>query len=163
MACHDTTLTPTTFEIECCPVQRSQKTETAEPWTDPEEKRPTPVGVATGGHPAVRDWVHLWRALPVRTEFEIPRFRSAASVTDARVTPAARQAARVEAARARVCAAARRADPIDVEAAGRAYGVAITLASFAQMGRRFGAVASGLWRRARGRGASSSSATRVDA
>jgi hypothetical protein len=99
----------------------------------------------------------------VRADVQSPRFQSAASDPDACITPSARQEAMVEAARARVCAAARHGDPIDVEAAARAYGAAITLASLGRLGRRCSAIVTAVLPRARRRSASSSSATRVDA
>ena len=76
--------------------------------------------------------------------------------------PASRRAALLEAARARLCAAGRHANPVDVEAAARAFGVAVTLASLARLGRRLGATARLLWRRARGHGAAWAGSRRVD-
>jgi hypothetical protein len=70
-------------------------------------------------------------------------------------------ATRSEVARARLRAAAQRGDPVDVEAVARAYGIAVTIASLAQLGRGFGTMAQILWRRARGRDASSAGAPRA--
>ncbi len=66
------------------------------------------------------------------------------------------------AARARLCATARQGDPVEVEAAARAYGIAVTLAKLASVGGGVGAMALPLWRRIRDRGAGKAGSTRAD-
>ena len=91
-----------------------------------------------------------------------PRLWPADGAVRTTITPAARRAASVEAARARLRATARLADPIEVEAAARAYGTTVTLASLASIGGGLGAMAPSLWRRVRALGAGWTGAGRAD-
>jgi hypothetical protein len=71
------------------------------------------------------------------------------------------RAAPVEAARARICTAARQADPIGVEAATRAYGAAVNLAILANLASVVAAIPPAIRQRIRDHRARSASATDI--
>ncbi|MGK7866494.1 hypothetical protein [Falsiroseomonas sp. E2-1-a20] len=75
---------------------------------------------------------------------------------------AAHRAEVVEAARMRVCAAVRHADPIDVEAAARAYGGTLLRVTLARAWNVVVTLASVLWRRIHGPPAGAVHTMRLD-
>jgi hypothetical protein len=78
------------------------------------------------------------------------------------VTPVAHRAATVEVARARLSAATRHGDPIDVEAACRAYGAAVSLARLADLARLIGALPLRIRQRIQGPRATAASVPQIN-
>jgi hypothetical protein len=87
-----------------------------------------------------------------------PVLRPTANPDAAGQTPVASRAAMVVVARARVRAAALRDDPLAVEAAGRAYVVAVNLALMANLAQVIGAILRAAWQSMRGQRARPASA-----